>query len=161
MLNKSEILKLQMRACNFSSCARKKSELLGLAKFIFGSIFGFIVMSFFLVPKIFAESVLTIEVTSSQVSALPVAIVPFAWNSFDVPSNDVALIIQEDLKRSGQFKVLSRADMLSRPSQVHQVSYRDWRIMGVEYLLIGQVEPELEGGNISFQILYIHQGTKV
>ncbi len=109
-----------------------------------------------------ADSVLTIEVTSSHMSALPMAISPFSWQADGLPSQDVAMIIQNDLTRSGQFKLLPRADMLSRPNNVDQVIYRDWRILGTEYLLVGQVLPNpAGGGSINFQLLDVYQGKRV
>ena len=88
-----------------------------------------------------AESELTIEITQGIDNATPIAVVPFGWQGTRSLPHDIAQIISDDLARSGQFKPLARGDMLSRPTSRANVLFRDWTIVGSEYLVIGNINP--------------------
>lgn len=88
-------------------------------------------------PAAYAE--LHIEITQGVDNPTPIAIVPFGGVSVsDINMSD---IISSDLRRSGLFNAIPRADMLSLPSKEESIVYRDWRILGASYLLIGEVKP--------------------
>ena len=72
----------------------------------------------------------------------PIAIVPFTSTN---PAVDVSPVIAFDLVRSGQFAPLEEENMLSYPSQPEDVYFRDWRILGMEYLLIGRHLNRVDG----------------
>jgi len=82
---------------------------------------------------------LTIEITEGVQSAQAIAIVPFASPLGAQLQDDVAQLIGNDLARSGYFKVLDRAQMLTRPTQPAQVKFRNWEALGQDYLVIGEV----------------------
>nr|WP_092013264.1 Tol-Pal system beta propeller repeat protein TolB [Marinobacter daqiaonensis] len=85
---------------------------------------------------------LTIQVTKGVGSAIPVAVVPFA-KSGDLPAgDDVSTIIRNDLEMTGEFNPLDPERMLSLPSSSDDVFFRDWRLLGQRYLLVGRVERE-------------------
>lgn len=84
---------------------------------------------------------LTIEITQGVDNPISIAVVPFGWESAGIPKEDVSGIIEADLFRTGQFAPVSRDDMLSSPRQQSEVFYRDWRALGVDYLLIGRLLP--------------------
>jgi TolB protein len=85
-----------------------------------------------------ANAELMIEITEGSDSALPIAVVPFAnKGGFAVPY-DVSRIVANDLQRSGDFDTLSSSKMLSLPEKFDQVHFRDWRMLGQNYVLIGQ-----------------------
>lgn len=87
-----------------------------------------------------AHAELMIEITKGSDSALPIAVVPFAnKGGFAVPF-DVASIVANDLQRSGDFDTLPTSKMLSLPEQYDQVHFRDWRLLGQNFVLIGQVK---------------------
>ena len=81
---------------------------------------------------------LTIEITQGVEDALPIAIVPFAEDG-KKPSEDIAKIISDDLARTGRFKLFPLKDMLSRPTDPKAIKFQNWRILGVESLVIGKV----------------------
>ena len=68
-----------------------------------------------------------------------VSVVPFGYNGPQALSENIDSIISADLERSGQFKTIAPADMLSLPIRQQDVVYRDWRLLGSEYLVIGNV----------------------
>lgn len=87
-----------------------------------------------------AQSVLDIEITGGTEAALPIAIVPFGWQG-EGPSapQSVAEIIVSDLQRSGQFEPLPIADLVARPEQGKDIRFQDWRLSGVDNVVVGQV----------------------
>jgi hypothetical protein len=58
---------------------------------------------------------------------------------------DLALVMQEDFSRSGQFEPVTAADMLGFPSREEELFYRDWRAIASEYVLIGRA-PAMAAG---------------
>ena len=89
------------------------------------------------VISVFAQANLVIEVTESVDEPTKIAIVPFQHSGQKL-DQDLTAIVSADLTRSGLFEVLPREDMYSFPSAEGEVFYRDWRALGVEYLLIGR-----------------------
>lgn len=81
---------------------------------------------------------LLIKVTQGNDQPTVVAIAPIQVNGIPI-REDIAQIVEADLSRSGLFQVIPRADMLAYPSQSKDVYYRDWRILGAEYLVVGSL----------------------
>ena len=109
-----------------------------------------------------ARAELTIEITSGIEGALPIAVVPFAWNGPGASPEDVAEIVAADLARSGQFAPLPRADMLSRPARPEDIRYRDWRAVGVDNLVIGRIVPREGGGyTVEFRLFDVFRGRQL
>jgi len=97
----------------------------------------------FITCLIFVQSVsaeLTIEITKGSDSALPIAVVPFANKGGVAIPYDVAKIVANDLQRSGDFDTLPTSQMLSLPESQTQIHYRDWRMLGQNYVLVGNVK---------------------
>jgi len=98
------------------------------------TVFSFLVC----VQSVYAE--LMIEITEGSDTALPIAIVPFAnKGGFPIPY-DVSRIVANDLQRSGDFDALPIGKMLSLPEKFDQVHFRDWRMLGQNYVLLGQLK---------------------
>lgn len=87
-----------------------------------------------------ASAQLTIEITQGVDNPTRIGVVPMGWSGSRPLPEDVSEIIAANLQRSGQFAPVPRNNMLSFPSREEQVHYRDWRVMGTEYLLIGNIE---------------------
>lgn len=84
-----------------------------------------------------ARAELLIRITEGADSAVPVAVVPFA-ESGQMPAGDkVSGIVQADLTMTGEFRTLSPEKMLSLPSRREDVYFRDWRLLGQRYVLVG------------------------
>lgn len=110
-----------------------------------------------------AAAILTIEITQGVEGALPIAIVPFGWSGATaLPPADVAEVVTNDLARSGRFKPLPEKDLLARPHQGSEVRFRDWRILGMESLVVGQVH-DRGGGNleVQFQLFDVFRGEQL
>lgn len=86
-----------------------------------------------------ASAELLIRITEGADSAIPVAVVPFS-ESGDMPSGDkISSIVQDDLTMTGEFRPLAAEKMLSLPSKGDEVYFRDWRLLGQRYVLVGQL----------------------
>jgi TolB protein len=94
-----------------------------------------------------------VEVTRGQDNAVPIAIVPFmAADSADA-SLDAATVVSNDLARSGRFKSMDRKDMLEQPHTGTSISFDDWRRLGNDYILVGQMQPQgADRYTISFEL---------
>ena len=98
----------------------------------------FITLLMFHVPVSADE--LLIRITEGADSAIPVSVVPFTETG-QMPAGDrISEIIQSDLKMSGEFNPLPPGQMLSLPSEGSEVFFRDWRLLGQRYVLVGQVD---------------------
>jgi TolB protein len=69
-----------------------------------------------------------------------IAVVPFGRGPNVPTSDEISEIVSFDLARSGQFAPIDRANMLSMPTSQDQVFYRDWKVLGADYLAIGTAE---------------------
>lgn len=106
-----------------------------------------------------AHAVLTIEISEGVEGALPIAVVPFGWQAPQPLPEDVSGIVAADLQRSGRFAPIPAHDMLSRPTDPAQVNFRDWRVLGVDNLVIGRIEPTgTDSYNIRFQVFDVLRG---
>lgn len=89
-----------------------------------------------------ARAELQIRVTKGAGEAVPVAVVPFG-QSGDLPAGDnVSTIIRNNLEMTGEFNPLAADRMLSLPTSGDDVFFRDWRMLGQRYLLVGDVSRE-------------------
>ena len=110
-----------------------------------------------------AQSELTIRITQGTSKQTPIAIVPF---ELDVDSSekflDIPNIVTKNLERSGRFKAIPREDMLQKPSTGADVDFDDWRILGIETLVVGRIT---QIGNdqysIQFQLFDIFRGEQI
>jgi TolB protein len=103
------------------------------------------------VPPSWGEFV--VEVTRGQDDAIPIAIVPFTAPDAAADSFDVARLVSDDLARSGRFKSMDRKDMIEEPHMGANISFDDWRRLGNDYILVGQVQPQgPDRYNISFEL---------
>ena len=98
-----------------------------------------------------AQAGLEITVTGGETAARPIAVVPFAQPA-DLGAN-LADIIAADLARSGQFLPKAPADMLEKPVDAAQVNFKNWRVLNVDSVVIGQVRRANGRMSVRFQLL--------
>lgn len=91
-----------------------------------------------------AHAELTIEITSGSDNPTKIAVAPLAWRGAALPE-DISAIVAADLDRSGLFRTIPRGDMLAFPATAKEVFYRDWKVLGAEYLVVGKVQPAANG----------------
>ena len=106
-----------------------------------------------------AVAQLEIEIISGNPSALPIAIVPFDWRDPSPPPiTGVDSIISNDLYRSGMFDPMDVADMAERPVDEEAIRFGNWRLLKVDYIVIGKVRrPDNgEGYELVYQLFDVH-----
>jgi TolB protein len=95
-----------------------------------------------LLPVAYTRAEFVVEITRGQAEAIPLAVVPFSTAEIARDSFDVAQLADDDLARSGRFKTMDRKDMIDRPHTGTELVIDDWRRLGNDYVLIGQMSPD-------------------
>ena len=103
-----------------------------------------------------AWSELIIRVTQGNDKPTIVAVAPMVMSGNQL-AEDISAIIESDLQRSGLFKTIPRGNMLAFPTDPEDVYFRDWRLLGGEYLIVGSVIAVQQGGiELSFSLLDVN-----
>lgn len=84
-------------------------------------------------------------------NAVPVAVAPFRFNGTMAPSENIANVISNDLRRTGQFAPKEPSEMPQQPSTAGEVDQAAWQRAGVDYLVVGQVN---EVGPDQFEVRF-------
>jgi len=106
-----------------------------------------------------AQAVLTIEITKGVDVGIPIAIVPFSWRGAAVAGESMSNIIEADLTRSGRFDSIPRTDFLQQPHSAKEVSFKDWRLIKADNLVVGSIEQSGAGTyRVKFQLLDVFTG---
>jgi TolB protein len=102
-----------------------------------------------------AWSELVIRVTQGNDTPSIIAVPPIEAKNGQLVE-DISAIIEADLERSGFFKVIDRNNMLAFPSSEDDVYFRDWRLLGSEYLVVGAVKKDRQSRfELSFSLLNV------
>lgn len=106
-----------------------------------------------------AHAQLRIEITQGVSEAVPIAVVPFAFEGEGSPAVDVAAVIEGDLAFSGRFAAMKRADMVTRPTRPEEVRLDDWRMLKTDIVVIGRITPAAPGRlEIEFHVFDVFRG---
>ena len=75
---------------------------------------------------------------------------------------DIAGIIGDDLARSARFSTMEEKDLPQRPVTFNDVNFKDWRLLGMENLVIGQLIQTANGGyEVEFRLLDVYKGKQI
>ncbi|HPF27368.1 MAG TPA: Tol-Pal system beta propeller repeat protein TolB [Steroidobacteraceae bacterium] len=85
-----------------------------------------------------SQAQLKIEITSGVTDPIPIAVVQFARGA-GTDGLDVAAVVQADLERSGRFKPMARADMLTQPIRSADIDLAAWRQQRNDFVVVGRV----------------------
>ena len=87
------------------------------------------------------NSAIALDITIEQgvENPIPVAIVPFGWSQASLAPIDLSEIVAGDLERSARFEAMDFKDLPQRPAEYQDVNFKDWRLLGMENLVIGQL----------------------
>lgn len=108
-----------------------------------------------------AAAQLTVQITQGVADPIPVAIVPFGWSLDGAAPHDVAETIRSDLERSGRFAPLRRADMLEFPHTAAAVDAANWRMLKVDYVVVGRLASLPDGRyEIQFELVNVLTGQR-
>lgn len=109
-----------------------------------------------------AQAALHLELTQGVNAATPIAIVPFANESTNVPGNTtLTQVISNDLQNSGEFRVLNPGVLLQQPTQLSQINQKYWQKQNVNDIVVGQIQQV--GSNryqVSFQLVNLYAPTE-
>jgi len=106
-----------------------------------------------------AQAKLEIEIIQGNASALPIAIIPMQWRgSGPPPLTRLAKVVSSDLYRSGLFAPLDDEDIVDRPVDAESIRFGTWRLLKVDYIVIGWVNdaPGGSGYDIVYQLLDVN-----
>jgi len=107
----------------------------------------------FLLAALPAHAVLEIDLTRGNVEPMPIAVSPLfgAVRAESSAGEDIANVIQADLRRSGLFRPIERAAFLQTPADMQIIPrFRDWRQINAQALVTGTVD-ELPDGQIAVE----------
>ena len=107
---------------------------------------------------------LQIEIIDGNPSALPIAVVPFEWQEAGLPpAAPVHDIVAGDLYRSGLFEPMPTEDMVERPSDGEAIRFGTWRLLKVDYVVVGRVRAPRDGSGheIIYQLYDVHTQEQV
>lgn len=94
-----------------------------------------------------------IEITQGVDSARPIGVVPFKWAGPGAAPEEIAGIVGADLRNSGKFNPIDPARMPQQPGSVSEVTPAAWTALGIDAVVIGQVQPSADGYVISYQLV--------
>ncbi|KAA3620566.1 MAG: Tol-Pal system beta propeller repeat protein TolB [Proteobacteria bacterium] len=105
---------------------------------------------------VFAQ--LTIEITKGVEAGIPIAVVPFEWKGASPPPQQISDVIEADLVRSGRFDATSRDDFLEAPHDNTEISYKNWRLLKTEALVVGRMKVVAPGRyEVRFQLMDVYK----
>nr|WP_225609485.1 Tol-Pal system beta propeller repeat protein TolB [Pseudomonas sp. sia0905] len=90
--------------------------------------------------------------------ATPIAVVPFGWQGGNVLPEDISTIVGNDLRNTGVFEPIPRQNMISLPTQASEVIFRDWKALGAQYVLVGNIVPN--GARLQVQYALFNVATE-
>lgn len=83
---------------------------------------------------------LDIDIVDGREAAIPIAIVPFAWEAAAMPDQtQIDQVVRADLNRSGQFRALRREDVIELPVRGPDIKFPTWKMLKQDYIVIGRV----------------------
>ncbi len=93
---------------------------------------------------IFSELVL--EITKGSDNPYSLALLNFDGSETKV--YEVSNIVKNDLNRTGEFRILDNKQLLSIPANEDNLNYSDFKLLGIDYIVMGSLEEE-DTSNIS------------
>src|SRR5215831_3642211 len=109
-----------------------------------------------------ASAQLNVLITKGIARPVPMAIVPFGWSGSGPAAFDIASVVSADLKSSGRFAPIAESDMVSRPTSPDKINFADWRLLKVDYIVIGTLtETAPDQFTTVFQLFDVLRGEQV
>ena len=110
-----------------------------------------VILLFFLVFEFKADLVL--EITES--AKKPVKIAILEKNNSSLVGQEIIDVISNDLKRTGEFRVLGMDELLSIPINEDEVIQRDWLLLDVDSIIFVEAQNEDNNLEIAYSIFDI------
>jgi len=93
---------------------------------------------------IFSELIL--EITKGSDNPYSLALLNFDGSETKI--YEVSNIVKNDLNRTGEFRILDNKQLLSIPTNEDNLNYSDFKLLGIDYIVMGSLEEE-DTSNIS------------
>ncbi|RYC47778.1 Tol-Pal system beta propeller repeat protein TolB [Pectobacterium zantedeschiae] len=95
-----------------------------------------------------------IEITQGVDSARPIGVVPFKWAGPGAAPEEVGGIVGADLRNSGKFNPIDANRMPQQPATASEVTPAAWTALGIDAVVVGQVQPSADGSYlVSYQLV--------
>ena len=105
---------------------------------------------------------LDITIEQGVENPIPVAIVPFGWSQASMVPDDLSEIISGDLERSARFEAMDFKDLPQQPSEFQNINFKDWRLLGMENLVIGQLTETSTGDyEVEFRLIDVYKEKQI
>ncbi len=104
-------------------------------------------------------SELILEITQGTEDPFRVAIVKFDGNT--VIANNIDQIIKNNLTRTGEFAIFDNIDLLSVPKDENEIIFNDFKILNIDYLIIGNILSDKSNITAEYSVFDIKRGSKV
>lgn len=99
-----------------------------------------------------------IRIKDGQDAALPITIVPFAWEAAAMPdTTNIDEVVRADLNRSGQFRVLRKEDVIELPARGSEIRFPVWSKLRQDYIVVGRVQQAEGGFRVEFELFDVKQ----
>ena len=109
-----------------------------------------------------AGAQLTVQILKGMAESVPIAIVPLAWDGAGPVPYDVAATVHADLERSGRFRPLPRAQIVEKPHAAGEVDVADWRMLKVDYVLVGRLSATPGGQyEVRYELVSVANGERL
>lgn len=106
-----------------------------------------------------AHAELELVITGGVNTARPVAILPFTYTGETPLPENISKVISDDLLRSGKFNPLNSINMPQIPKTVAEIDYQAWADLGVEAIVMGDIEESRPGQFlVSFKLIDVIRG---
>lgn len=109
-----------------------------------------------------AGAQLTVQILRGMAESVPIAVVPLAWDGSGPPPHDVAATVHADLERSGRFRPLPQAQIIEQPHAASEVDVADWRMLKVDYVLVGRLSAQPDGRfELRYELVSVANGERL
>ena len=105
------------------------------------------------------SSELILEITQGTENPFRVALLEFDGDKNI--SNQIDNIIKNDLKISGEFGIFEGSDLLSIPSNESEVIFNDFKILNIDYLVMGKIKKDGSSLSVIYEVYEIKRGKKI
>ena len=106
-----------------------------------------------------AISELTLEITQGTEDPYRVAIIKFSGG--DKATTDIQKVVFDNLLRTGEFTIFNNEDLLSIPQIEEDIVFNDFRILDIDFLVMGKVEDDGLNIAVEYQIFDISKAKKI
>ncbi|WCG81995.1 Tol-Pal system beta propeller repeat protein TolB [Pectobacterium sp. A5351] len=113
-----------------------------------------VALSFLMLWAAALHAEVRIEITQGVDSARPIGVVPFKWAGPGAAPEDVGGIVGADLRNSGKFNPIDANRMPQQPATASEVTPAAWTALGIDAVVVGQVQPSADGSYlVSYQLV--------